>query len=304
MKIIRGRKALIAAADCALGRSIALALAAQGADLYLIGRNANDLDTTARLATTSGVKVVTAACDLVQPAQLAAVVGAVMARWDCVHILVNNAEELHYGPTHNMAAPEWDRVLSANLLTPIELVRAFLPTLALQDEAHVLNICSVFGLVATRNMAAFQTGHFGLLGLTTALRAEYTRKGFGITALCPSMMRTGLQREAWHLPEWMHANPDEVGRQAIRAIRRNRAIHFVPGMARLYWWAARVSPALGDRIISGSWRGQPGRKAARVSQLEPQSDCFVTHSCANGDEAEKPGQRFHRDERVVKHQVG
>lgn len=111
MKVIRGRKALVTAADSPAGRSIALALASEGADVYLFGRNPQELAVTCRAAGVSGVEVISATCDLSEPAQLGAAVESVLERWGRLHILVNNTEEMHCGPTHAMTFEQWDRVL-------------------------------------------------------------------------------------------------------------------------------------------------------------------------------------------------
>src|SRR5437899_793482 len=181
MKVIRGKRAVVTGAASGIGRAIALALARQGADLYLIDIDAEALAATAREVTACGVTVATAACDLTQPVQVSATVKSLVSAWDDrVHILVNNAGVAYYGPTHEMSAGQWQRILAVNLLTPIQLVRELLPVLARQDEAHILNICSIFGLVTLRKGAAYQATKSGLVGFTAALRAEYGRRSFGV----------------------------------------------------------------------------------------------------------------------------
>jgi short-subunit dehydrogenase len=250
MQIIRGRKAVVTAADSPVGRSIALALAGEGAALYLLGRNAQELAATAQAASAARVEVRTEACDLTQAPEVDAAANAVLEHWGCLHILVNNTEEIYYGPTETMAVEEWDRVLSADLLAPLELVRALLPTLAVQDEAHILNVCSLLGLAGTRSMAAYQTSQFGLVGFTAALRAEYTRKGFGMTALCPGLVGSQFQDGVFgQLPAWMYVSADGIGAQAILAIKKNKAVQLVSAAGRLYWWAARLSPRLADWVM-------------------------------------------------------
>ena len=94
----------------------------------------------------------------------------------------------YYGATLDMTAEQWERIMAVNLLAPIQLIRALLPTLIAQDEAHVVNVGSIFGLVPLRKGAAYQTSKFGLVGLSAALRAEYGRD-IGVTALCPGFVR-------------------------------------------------------------------------------------------------------------------
>jgi 3-oxoacyl-[acyl-carrier protein] reductase len=259
MKVLRGKKALVTGAASGIGRSIALALAREGVDLYLVDIDEVTIDAVAHEARRHGVEVRTATCDLAQPKQITAVVQSVLAGWGRLNILVNNAGIAHRGPTHEMTADQWDRVLAVNLMAPIQLIRQFLPSLQ-SNQAHILNVCSIFGLVSTRKAAAYQTSKFGLVGLSAALRAEYGSSNFGVTALCPGFVRTPMvdeldASEAKKLPpEWMFAELDTVAAAAIRAIRRNKGIVVVTPTMRALWLLARLSPAFVDWLNRRGWR--------------------------------------------------
>lgn len=259
MKIIRGKKVLITGAGSGIGRSIALALAAEGADIYLMDINAATLAETAREAKKHGVEVVTAICDLSQPSEISAAVKALLATWGCLNVLVNNAGVSHFGPTHRMTDDEWHKVLSVNLLAPVQLVRELLPTLVAQEEAHILNVASLLGLVTIRKMAAYQTSKFALVGFSAALRAEYASRGFGVTVLCPGFVRTPMfeelaSKQRRETPSWIYVTPEEVAGKAIAAIRANRALQVVSRLGWIYWWMSRLFPGLVDWLNREGWR--------------------------------------------------
>jgi short-subunit dehydrogenase len=250
MRNLQGKKALITGAASGIGRALALALAQAGADLYLLDIDEENLAVTAREAQACGGAVKTLVCDLTQSAAISAAVSAVLAEWGALNILVNNAGIAHYGATHEMSAAQWEHLMSLNLLAPIQMTRALIPTLLAQDEAHILNICSIFGLVPLRRGAAYQVSKFGLVGLSTALRAEYGRD-LGVTALCPGFVRTALLDTLASddsgnprslVPDWLAARPEKVAAVAIRAIRTNRALVVITPLARFIWWIARLSP--------------------------------------------------------------
>jgi 3-oxoacyl-[acyl-carrier protein] reductase len=259
MKIIRGKKALVTGAASGIGRAIALALAQEGASLCLLDMDGANLDATARDVSECGVAVVTRVCDLGRPDEVSAAVSFVRDTWDCLNILVNNAGIAFRGPTHDMSAEHWDRVIAVNLLAPIQLTRELLPMLR-ANEAHIVNVCSIFGLVTTRKAAAYQTAKFGLVGFTAALRSEYGGPDFGVTALCPGFVRTammeGVTESEPHKapPGWMYANPKTVATKAVAAIRNNRGIVVVTTAARAGWWLARLSPGLVDWLTRRGWR--------------------------------------------------
>jgi 3-oxoacyl-[acyl-carrier protein] reductase len=274
MKIIRGKKALVTGAASGIGRAIAMALAREGADLYLIDIDKDNLEVTARQARCHGTSVVTAVCDLTRPDEISVAVAALLSIWSRLEILVNNAGIAYHGPTHEMTREHWDRLIAVNLLAPIQLVGELLPTLSRADEAHILNVCSMLGLVTIRKMTAYQTSKFGLVAFTAALRSEYSRSGFGVTALCPGFVRTPMvetfissrANKRAKLPAWTCTSAERVADKAIAAIRRNRALVLITPMARLLWWLARISPSFADWINREGWRR---RKRIEIGPQSP-----------------------------------
>jgi 3-oxoacyl-[acyl-carrier protein] reductase len=269
MRVIRGKKALVTGAASGIGRAIALALARAGTDLYLVDIDEVKLAATLREAQSLGVTAAGGVCDLAQPAQISALINSVLSEWGKLDILVNNAGVAYYGATRDMTAEQWSRILAIDLLAPIQLVRELLPTLLARDEAHIVNVCSIFGLVPMRKGAAYQTCKFGLVGLSAALRAEYGRE-IGVTALCPGFVRTpmletfetgdaGQRRHA--IPAWLCARPEAIGAAAVRAIQRNQGLVVITPAARLLWWTARLSPGLLDWLTRQGWRGKKRKPA-------------------------------------------
>jgi short-subunit dehydrogenase len=172
-----------------------------------------------------------------------------------VDILINNAGVAFYGPTHKMTAQQWDWLLAINLRAPIQLTRELLPVMMERPEAHILNVCSIAGLVAGGRFAAYHVSKFGLVGFSEALRAEYGRKGIGVTALCPGPVRTKLYQSAQsgkdskpvpEPPRWLCTTETKVAEKAIKAIRKNRRLVLITPMAHLLYQTKRFAPWLLD----------------------------------------------------------
>lgn len=261
MRIIRGKKAMVTGAASGIGRAIALNLAREGADLFLIDINQENLAAVAREARGHGVEVITSICDLSEPAQISAAVKCLRTAWDRLNILINNAGIAYYGPTHSMTSEQWHRITSINLLAPIQLVHELLPMLFLAEDAHILNVCSFFGLTSWRKMTAYQTTKFGLVGFTAALRAEYHRDNFGVTALCPGFVHTSMLEEFIgqpdsrpRVPSWICTTPENTAARAVRAIRKDQGMVVITPVAHLYWRLTRLCPALVDWFLREGWR--------------------------------------------------
>jgi 3-oxoacyl-[acyl-carrier protein] reductase len=259
MKIIRGKKALVTGAGSGIGRAIALALAREGADLCLIDIDATTLNTTAHEVRECGVATVTRVCDLARSNEISAAVAFLRETWRSLNILVNNAGIAYRGATHGMSAEQWDRIIAVNLLAPIQLTRELLPMLQ-ANEAHVVNVCSIFGLITTRKATAYQTTKFGLVGFTSALRTEYGGPHFGVTTLCPGFVRTAMMESVLHSephkapPSWMYTSPETVAAKAVAAIYSNKGILVITPVARAGWWLTRLSPGLVDWLARRAWR--------------------------------------------------
>jgi short-subunit dehydrogenase len=262
MKVIRGKRAMVTGAASGIGRAIALELAKEGAALFLLDVDADKLEATAREARDYGVEVVTTPCDLSDPGQINGALSHFRAAWGHLDILINNAGIAYYGATNLMTDEQWHRIVSVNLLAPIQLVHALLPTLLSNEEAHILNVCSIFGLAPWRKTAAYQTTKYGLVGLTAALRAEYFRVNLGATALCPGFVQTALlgegvnadRDEPLRVPSWVCTTPEHVARKAVNAIRRNQGTVVITPFAQVYWRLVRLFPGLADWLVGQYWR--------------------------------------------------
>jgi 3-oxoacyl-[acyl-carrier protein] reductase len=263
MKTIRGKKALVTGAGAGIGRAIAIALAREGADVCLLGRDEAKLQAAATEVRDHGVEAMVLYCDLTEPEEITAAVKSVLAKWQRLDILVNNAGTTYYGPTEQMTAQQVRQMLSTNLLAPIQLIRELLPTFIAQRDAHILNVSSIFGLITMRKGAAYQASKFGLIGFSNTVRAEYWRRGVGVTVLCPGFVRTpmlenygtGSAGQRRHtIPQWATSTPEHVADVAIRAIRKNNGLVVTAGPLRLAWWLMRLSPGLFDWLMREGWR--------------------------------------------------
>lgn len=279
MKELRGKKALITGAASGIGRSIALELSRHGVDVILVDIDEVRLQDALGQVRANGVQAISLRCDLSQPAQVSDCVQSALKAWNTLDILVNNAGVAYYGATECMTPSQWDWLLQINLLTPIQLTRELLPTLLQRPEAHILNVCSIAGLVAGRKLAAYHTSKFGLVGFSESLRAEYAHRGLGVTALCPGLVRTGLFTSAAldkpgkphkQPPRWVSITPETVAKKAVHAIRGDRGLVLVSAMAHVLWFLKRLAPGVLDflnRFRLKKWRRKSTGTTGEVAKV-------------------------------------
>ena len=174
-----------------------------------------------------------------------------------------------------MAAEHWDRLLRINLLAHVQFTRELLSNLLERQEAHVLNVCSVLGLIGMPKVTAYCTSKFGMVGFSESLRNEFGKQGLGVTALCPGFVTTNLFTNApleeeveEHKvpPRAICTTPERVAEAAIKAIYRNKRLVVMEPFARLIYATKRFAPWLLDAIFHFGRRKRVARKMAQLKR--------------------------------------
>jgi short-subunit dehydrogenase len=275
MRVIGGKKVLLSGAASGIGRALALRLAKEEANLFLVDIDTVGMEETAAECRKAGVEVVTRRCDMSHPKDVSSAVAAVLNLWNGVDILVNNAGITYYGKTDRMSGAHWDKLLQINLLSHVQFTRELLPNLLQRPEAHVLNICSVLGLVGMPKVTAYCTAKFGMVGFSEALRREFGREGLGVTALCPGFVRTNLftnapleEKVEEHKipPRIITTTPERVANAAVKAIYRNRGVVVMEPFARFMFALKRFAPWMMDTFFHLGRRKRVARKMAELEQ--------------------------------------
>ncbi|MFO0903777.1 MAG: SDR family NAD(P)-dependent oxidoreductase [Pirellulales bacterium] len=279
MRTLREKWALVTGAGSGIGRAIALRLAHDGAHLWLVDVRSDDLQATAQAATALGGQVRTSVVDLAVRAEVEELAAAVREAPQPLDVLVNNAGVAFYGPTLTMTDAEWERLMAVNLEAPLLLTRRLLPLLLQRPEAHVVNVASMYGLVALPKACAYHVSKFGLVGFSEALRAELAGQGVGVTAVCPGFVRTRLftagllgggESRRREPPKWLSTSPEHVADLTVLAIYRNRRQVVVTWLAHALFAVKRFVPGLLDAYLQrqGAKRRQARESAERCQSSD------------------------------------
>lgn len=278
MRKIEGKRALVTGAASGIGRAIALRLAERGAHLLLVDRDAAGLETTVRQCLVHGIEAEGRVCDVVDRQAVSKITAEAMRRWAGVDILVNNVGLSYRGQTHEMPAEEWDYILQVNLHSHMQFTRELLPGLIARHDSHIVNVCSVLGLVGLPRVAVYSAAKFAMKGFSESLRAEYGRVGLGVTCLCPGFVETNLfknshtatpQQKVKRPPKVICTTADRVAKAAVSAIRHDRDVVLVEWFARFLHLWKRFSPGTMDLALRWGWWRRTRVARSKVEALGP-----------------------------------
>jgi short-subunit dehydrogenase len=173
MTTIRGSAAAVTGAASGIGRALALELAARGCDLALADRDEAGLHATAAEIGRAGSQKVTAhRVDVGEPQQIANFAEAATLAHPGLNIVVNNAGVALLGQFNEIDQAQMDWLMDINFWGVVHSTRAFLPHLARQREAHIVNLSSIFGIIAPPGQTAYAAAKFAVRGFSESLRHE------------------------------------------------------------------------------------------------------------------------------------
>ncbi len=185
--------ALITGGGRGIGAAVAEALARQGANLSLLGRSADVLQSTAaRLREKYGVQVATASADVASEEAVRRAIGTVRDVLGNPTILVNNAGIAISSPFLKADSAFWRKLLDVDLMGPVYCTQAVLPAMLEAKWGRIVNIGSTAGVSGFAYITTYCAAKHALHGLTRALAMEVVRQGITVNAVCPGYVDTEM----------------------------------------------------------------------------------------------------------------
>ena len=273
---VRDGVAVVTGAASGIGAALAEALAARGCNLALADVNAPSLGAVASRARSRGVGVSEHQLDVADRQAVAALPEAVLAEHGRVSILVNNAGVALGGSFEQVSAEDFDWLLSINFGGVVNMTRAFLPALRRESMAQIVNLSSIFGIVAPPGQVAYAASKFAVRGFSEALRHELEGSSVGVLVVHPGGVRTaiaanarlgavsGAEREA-QAKRWerlLRLPPEAAAERIVRAIERREKRVLVGRDARQVALIQRLVP-VGYWSVITRLRGDARTETAR-----------------------------------------
>jgi NAD(P)-dependent dehydrogenase (short-subunit alcohol dehydrogenase family) len=189
MHPLAGRVAVVTGAGSGIGRALAQSLSARGCRLALADIDESALRQTAALV---GGEPLLRRVDVADRAAVYAFAEAVGAHYGAVHLVVNNAGVALSETIANMRYEDFEWLMNINFWGVVYGTKAFLPRLLAQGDGTIVNISSVFGLVAVPTQGAYNAAKFAVRGFTEALRHELDGSGVRAISVHPGGIRTAI----------------------------------------------------------------------------------------------------------------
>jgi short-subunit dehydrogenase len=254
---LHDRTAVITGAGSGIGCAIAQSLARRGCHLALADISEPGLAETAQLVGGHRIRVSCHKLDIADRAAAAALPQAVVAEHGRVDLLFNNAGVALAGAFEQISEADFDWLFEINFGAVVRLTRAFMPHLKASDDAWIVNMSSLFGLISPPGQTAYAASKFAVRGFSNALRFELAGSNVGVTVVHPGGVATKIAENARRPAGTSNAEmaeqlerarrmltmpPAEAGEIIVQAVERRAPRVVVGGHARMMALIERVAP--------------------------------------------------------------
>jgi 3-oxoacyl-[acyl-carrier protein] reductase len=189
---LHDRIALVTGAAQGIGRTIALLLAQEGANLVIADINGAQAQNTAREIEALGRKALAVHVDVSRFAEAEKMAAAALEAFGRIDILVNNAGITRDGLFIKMGEEEWDAVIAVNLKSVFNCSKAVVRQMIKQREGRIISISSVVGQIGNIGQANYAASKAGIIGLTKTLAREVVSRGITVNAVAPGFIETEM----------------------------------------------------------------------------------------------------------------
>jgi len=237
-----GKVALVTGASSGIGRRQALALAAAGAAVVLLGRRAEQLDAAVAEIAAAGGRGASLAADLGERGRLAEIAAAAAEPFGAPDILINAAGVNLRQPADEISLESWDATLNLNLAVPFFLARELVGAMRQRGWGRVINLASLQSSRAFANGLAYGASKGGIAQLTRAMAEAWSAHGINCNAIAPGFFPTELTAPVYGQPALL----DKLAAQT--AIGRNGELADLDGLT--VFLAAPASDYISGQVIA------------------------------------------------------
>ena len=275
MNIDRNTVTVITGAASGIGRATAIRLAQAGSALAISDVNAKGLEETATAARAFGVKVTIHIVDVSDKEGMQAFASDVEREHGHVSILLNNAGVAIYGKSDELSIEDYEWLMGINFWGVVHGTKFFMPLLKQESNAYILNISSIFGIIAPVGQTAYCASKFAVRGFTESLRHELQDTNIRVATIHPGGIKTKIAASAKlgsfaekqeyadassKFDEVTPSTPEQAAERILRGILRNEKRILIGYDSRFLALLQRLFPVNYWRVIGPYFEKKLGKK--------------------------------------------
>ena len=264
MKSFNNRVVVITGAGSGIGRQLALQLASEGAILALADKNAVDLEATRNQASSLSASCSSHELDVSDRQAVELFAENVFNTHGRVNALFNNAGVTVVSSVENQSYEDFEWIMNINFWGVVYCTKAFLPLLKQADEAHIINISSIFGILSVPMQSAYNSTKHAVKGFTEALKIEMAGSNVSVSCVHPGGIKTAIAKNSRYSGSGLNLSKEELvaefDRQAgtsaekaaqviIRGVKKNHRRILVGKDAKIMSFIVRLFPGSYENVL-------------------------------------------------------
>jgi NADP-dependent 3-hydroxy acid dehydrogenase YdfG len=254
---LANRVAVITGAGSGIGRATALSMARRGCHLALADINEDAVQDSAHAAQALGVRATAHRLDVADRAAVAAFPEQVKSAHKRVDLVMNNAGVALGGTFEQVSEADFDWLMEINFHGVVRMTRAFLPLLHQSDDARIVNVSSIYGIITPPGQAAYSASKFAVRGFSNVLRHELEGSTVGVSVVHPGGVATSIannarapagapadevERHRKIMKKLLRMPPEQAGEIIVRGIEKRQARILVGSDAKAAAFLERLAP--------------------------------------------------------------
>ncbi|KZF11757.1 acetoin dehydrogenase [Rhodococcus sp. EPR-157] len=265
MNAFAGKVAVVTGAGSGIGRALALNLAERCAKLALSDVDVNGLEETVRQVEALGGEVASQFLDVSQRETVLDYADTVRARFGKINQIYNNAGIAYHGDVEASSFKDIERIVDVDFWGVVNGTKAFLPHLQESGDGHIVNISSLFGLLAMPSQAAYNAAKFAVRGFSEALRMELliSKAPVKMTVVHPGGIKTAIARNATVAENYdqqsvakffdaklAKTTPDQAAKTILKGVEKGKARVLIGSDAIALDLFQRITGSKYQRVIA------------------------------------------------------
>jgi short-subunit dehydrogenase len=266
MQSLAGKVAVITGANSGIGRALAELLATEGCHLALADINTDNLESIALDLRQHGARVSCHQLDVADRAAVFAFANTVLVDHGSAQLIINNAGVAVSQTIAELSYADFEWLMGINFWGVVHGTKAFLPHLQKNNEGHIVNVSSIFGIIGMPTQGAYNASKFAVRGFTEALRQELSTSKITVSCVHPGGIKTNIARSARFyqgiggqrdacraaadFEKLARTSPEQAAKVIVDGIKAKRPRILIGGDARLLDWIQRVLPASYPKVLA------------------------------------------------------